>query len=55
MSYPANGPDELDLHEGDVIVVHERRIDGWFCGTHLRSGKIGHFPSTFVEPIPPGQ
>ena len=24
MSYPANGPGELDLNEGDIIIVHKR-------------------------------
>ncbi|XP_078495064.1 E3 ubiquitin-protein ligase SH3RF3 [Ciona intestinalis] len=52
MSYPANGPDELNLNEGDVIMVHHRRPDGWFKGTHLKTGKTGHFPSTFVERVP---
>ena len=51
MSYPANGPGELDLNEGDIIIVHKRRPDGWFRGTHLSSGKTGHFPSTFVEKL----
>ena len=52
MNYPASDPDELELKANDIVIVHSRRSDGWFKGSNLRSGLVGHFPSTFVERIP---
>jgi len=51
MNYPANEPDELDIKEGDIIVVHRRRDDGWFHGTQVKNGRTGLFPSTFVKRV----
>nr|CAB3266050.1 SH3 domain-containing RING finger protein 3 [Phallusia mammillata] len=52
MNFPANTPDELELKEGDIVIVHHRRPGGWFRGTHQKNGRSGHFPSTFVERLP---
>ena len=49
MCYPATGPGELSLAPNDVIIVHEVRPDGWLRAVHLKSGKTGHVPGTFVE------
>ncbi|CAK8684335.1 unnamed protein product [Clavelina lepadiformis] len=51
MNYPANGPEELNLKEGDLVIVHNRNLDGWCRGTHVSTGKTGHFPATFVERV----
>uniref|UniRef100_A0A4W3GET0 SH3 domain-containing protein n=1 Tax=Callorhinchus milii TaxID=7868 RepID=A0A4W3GET0_CALMI len=47
--YPAQGEAELDLQEGDILLVHRKHQDGWFQGTHKESGKSGLFPGSFVE------
>ncbi|CAF1669540.1 unnamed protein product [Rotaria magnacalcarata] len=44
--YTAAHRDELDLKEGDCILLMERRPDQWYKGE--LNGKIGLFPGTFV-------
>ncbi|XP_078086860.1 E3 ubiquitin-protein ligase SH3RF1-like isoform X2 [Mustelus asterias] len=51
LSYPAQGEAELGLEQGDIILVHRKRQDGWFQGTHTESGKTGLFPGSFVESL----
>ncbi|EDS27268.1 Plenty of SH3s [Culex quinquefasciatus] len=48
--YPPNSEYELELRVGDVVLVHKKRENGWYKGTHQRSGKTGLFPASFVEP-----
>ncbi|XP_058827325.1 E3 ubiquitin-protein ligase SH3RF3 isoform X2 [Topomyia yanbarensis] len=48
--YPPNSEYELELRIGDVVLVHKKRDNGWYKGTHQRSGKTGLFPASFVEP-----
>ncbi|XP_055534264.1 E3 ubiquitin-protein ligase SH3RF1 [Wyeomyia smithii] len=48
--YPPNSEYELELRVGDVVLVHKKRDNGWYKGTHQRSGKTGLFPASFVEP-----
>ncbi|XP_055631819.1 bromodomain-containing protein DDB_G0270170 isoform X2 [Toxorhynchites rutilus septentrionalis] len=48
-SYRENKPDELTLAVGDVIEIFEEVEEGWWRGK--LNGKIGVFPSNFVEPI----
>ena len=50
MDFPASSEAELQLHAGDVVLVHRKRGDGWMKGTHERTGRTGLFPATFVEP-----
>lgn len=50
-SYPPNSDYELEMKVGDVVYVHKKRDSGWYKGTHAQTGKIGLFPSSFVEPI----
>lgn len=50
--YPPNSDFELELEEGDVVIVHKKREDGWIKGTLVRNGKTGLFPKSFVEVIP---
>ncbi|RWS06918.1 SH3 domain-containing RING finger protein 3-like protein [Dinothrombium tinctorium] len=47
--YPPNTEYELELQVGDIVYVHKKRDDGWYKGTHEKSGKVGLFPSSFVE------
>ncbi|XP_067899135.1 E3 ubiquitin-protein ligase SH3RF1-like [Heterodontus francisci] len=51
LSYPAQGEAELGLEQGDIVLVHRKRQDGWFQGTHTESGKTGLFPGSFVESL----
>ncbi|XP_058464674.1 uncharacterized protein LOC131438564 isoform X2 [Malaya genurostris] len=48
-SYRENKPDELTLAVGDVIEIFEEVEEGWWRGK--LNGKVGVFPSNFVEPI----
>lgn len=50
--YPPNSDFELELEEGDVVIVHKKREDGWIKGTLVKNGKTGLFPKSFVELIP---
>uniref|UniRef100_A0A182MY13 RING-type E3 ubiquitin transferase n=1 Tax=Anopheles dirus TaxID=7168 RepID=A0A182MY13_9DIPT len=47
--YPPNSEYELELRVGDIVMVHKKRDNGWYKGTHARSGKTGLFPASFVE------
>lgn len=50
VSYPPNSEFELELQVGDIVYVHKKRDNGWYKGIHARTGKVGLFPSSFVEP-----
>ena len=45
--YEAQGDQELDLEEGDIITVIAKEDDVWWCGQS--KGKMGMFPSNYVE------
>ena len=52
-SYEAKYPNELSFVEGDIITIlskHVSGIDSWWEGE--ANGKIGIFPSSFVELLP---
>ena len=51
MSFPSSSQYELDLKEGDVVILLKRREDGWCKGTLERTGQTGLFPLTFVHKI----
>ena len=51
ISYPASSPYELDLKEGDIVILIKKREDGWCKGTLQKSGVTGLFPFSFVEKI----
>ncbi|XP_046854745.1 uncharacterized protein LOC124447793 isoform X2 [Xenia sp. Carnegie-2017] len=42
-------PDEMDLDEGDVVLVAAKFNDGWYKGIRLRGYKVGCFPEDVVE------
>ncbi|KAG4066680.1 hypothetical protein HA402_007316 [Bradysia odoriphaga] len=48
--YPPNSEFELELNVGDIVYVHKKRDNGWFKGSLARTGKMGLFPASFVEP-----
>ena len=49
-SYEAQGDQELNLEEGDIITIISKEDDVWWCG---RIGdRSGMFPVAYVEPYP---
>ena len=51
MAYPASSEFELDLKEGDVVMVQKKREDGWWKGLQERTGKSGLVPAIFLQKI----
>ena len=49
--YSANMYDELSIHVGDVINIHDKQEDGWWLGE--LKGRVGIFPATYVEDMAP--
>ena len=49
--YASQHPDELELNEGDMVVILSKECEdkGWWKGQ--LNGKIGVFPDNFVELI----
>ncbi len=47
-AYEAQGNEELELVEGDVITLISREDDVWWCG-QLSDGRKGMFPSAYVQ------
>ncbi|KAK2702830.1 nostrin-like [Artemia franciscana] len=45
-TYTANMYDELTIHPGDIINIHDKQEDGWWVGE--LEGNIGIFPETYV-------
>lgn len=45
--YEAQGDQELDLQEGDIVTVVAKEDDVWWCGQC--KNKQGMFPCTYVE------
>ncbi|CAL4058682.1 unnamed protein product, partial [Meganyctiphanes norvegica] len=48
-NYKPQNDDELELLEGDIVLVMEKCDDGWFVGTSRRTGLFGTFPGNYVE------
>ena len=48
-NYAAQNSDELDLLEGDLVLVAEKCDDGWFVGRSLRTNELGTFPGNYVK------
>uniref|UniRef100_A0A4W5N0Y3 Neutrophil cytosolic factor 2 n=1 Tax=Hucho hucho TaxID=62062 RepID=A0A4W5N0Y3_9TELE len=49
-SYESSTPEDLDFHQGDTILLLSKVNEDWFEGQC--NGKIGIFPSSFVEEVP---
>ncbi|XP_078571683.1 nostrin-like isoform X3 [Branchiostoma floridae x Branchiostoma japonicum] len=49
-AFTSNEKDEISIQPGDIINVHEKLEDGWWCG-ELR-GHTGYFPASYVEELP---
>ncbi|KAM6299560.1 E3 ubiquitin-protein ligase SH3RF2 [Aegotheles albertisi] len=50
-SYPAHGPEELELQKGEGVRVFGKDQDGWLRGMSLVTGRVGIFPSNYVAPL----
>eukprot|EP00043_Microstomoeca_roanoka_P018819 m.205220 g.205220 ORF g.205220 m.205220 type:complete len:272 (-) comp16894_c0_seq1:165-980(-) len=48
-AYNAENDEEIDLQEGDEIIVEHKAANGWWIGTNKRTGTLGLFPGGFVE------
>ena len=51
LDYPASSQYELELKEGDIVVLLKKREDGWCKGMLHKNGTTGLFPFSFVEKI----
>ncbi|XP_021780063.1 nostrin isoform X3 [Papio anubis] len=49
-SFQARQDDELNLEKGDIVIIHEKKEEGWWFGS--LNGKKGHFPAAYVEELP---
>lgn len=47
--FQASMDDELSLSKGDVVTVHSRPEEGWWCGE--LHGSWGLFPASYVEEL----
>ena len=47
--YEAQGDQELDLVEGDMVTILQREDDVWWMGQKLNDGQSGMFPAAYVE------
>ncbi|XP_072329741.1 nostrin isoform X6 [Scyliorhinus torazame] len=47
--YQAGRDDELNVQQGDILIIHKKDASGWWFGS-LR-GKKGIFPATYVEEL----
>jgi len=51
LDYPASSQYELELKEGDLVVLIKKREDGWCKGQLQKNGITGLFPFSFVEKV----
>ncbi|XP_012637324.2 nostrin isoform X2 [Microcebus murinus] len=49
-SFQARQDDELNLEKGDIVIIHEKKEEGWWFGS--LNGRKGHFPAAYVEELP---
>ena len=49
--YAPQNEDELELLDGDIVVVMETCDDGWYVGTSERTKEFGTFPGNYVAPV----
>ncbi|KAK2147890.1 hypothetical protein LSH36_530g00009 [Paralvinella palmiformis] len=48
--YVSQQHDELTIKPGDILLVYEKQLDGWWQGE--LNGQVGIFPATYVEELP---
>jgi len=50
--YTANNTEEeIDLIEGDIILIEYRAKNGWWVGMNSRTNRSGIFPGSYVEDV----
>jgi hypothetical protein len=57
-AFAAQGGDELDFSEGQIISVISQQEEGWYLGEYVDDAgsiRVGVFPITFVEHYQPGE
>ncbi len=47
--YKAQRSDELDLAQGDDILVLVKENDSWWMGQLMKTGREGYFPASYVQ------
>ncbi|XP_072944408.1 uncharacterized protein [Epargyreus clarus] len=50
-AYAPAQPDELALHEGDIVNVTRKTSEGWYYGERTRDGEAGWFPGAYTAEI----
>eukprot|EP00057_Strongylocentrotus_purpuratus_P009810 XP_011664284.1 PREDICTED: vinexin isoform X6 [Strongylocentrotus purpuratus] len=48
-SYQPSNDDELEIMEGETVVVMEKCDDGWYVGFSEATGRFGTFPGNYVQ------
>ena len=49
--YTPSTTDEIEILEGDTILVYEKCEDGWYLGVNERTQQFGTFPGNYVKAI----
>ncbi|XP_007669385.2 nostrin isoform X1 [Ornithorhynchus anatinus] len=49
-TFQARSDDELNLERGNLVTIHQKDDEGWWFGS--LNGKMGYFPSAYVEEVP---
>ena len=49
--YTPSTNDEIEILEGDTIIVYEKCEDGWYLGVNERTKQFGTFPGNYVKAI----
>ncbi|ODQ67480.1 SH3-domain-containing protein [Nadsonia fulvescens var. elongata DSM 6958] len=52
--YNGNGPTDLPLHPGQIVLVLEKMNPDWWRGKDVANGREGIFPSNYVRTVPSG-
>ena len=48
-AYEAANADEISFKEGQMIEFINELEEGWATGKLIETGKVGHYPTNFVE------
>lgn len=47
--FEAEGPEEMSVHKGDMVIVSEKHPSGWWYASNKATAKAGFVPSTYVR------